>query len=232
MIGPITAEADAVHALAQAVSRYAEHVQNVAAAACAAAQREAARMEQIAEERHQALEQARERVAQAQQALNACMAARRPEGGPDCSAQQSEVEAAQREQEQADAACQRADKAAGIADAAARDLSSAITSVESVITGRSSVAVTGLHELEDRLNRISHFVRTKWVTGAIGLALLDVGHVGVKLSQPFISPQYQVTAAQQDRARAEELVELGLDDQERRAQQWDDVKSRSIPDDQ
>lgn len=230
MTGPVRAEAASVHALAKAVSRYAQHVHNVSGTARAAAEREVARMEQIAGQRRQALKQANQKLADAQAALNACLGNRM---GMGCGAFADAVAAAQAAQEQAQAAYNHAVTAVTIATAAARDLSAAISAEKTAVAGQSSVAVAALRDLEHRLHQVGAFISANWVAGAIlALSSLDVGHVAINITDQFIEARDRVTRAQYEADWHKERVELGLAERGLDIDRLNDAKDRTIRGDQ
>jgi hypothetical protein len=230
MTGPVRAEAAAVHVLAEAVSRYAQHVHNLSRAARAAADREVSRMEQIAERRRQALNQANQKLADAQAALNACL------GNPmgmGCGAFAAAVDAAQAAQDRAQTAYDNAVSAASSAAAAARELSAVISAVETVVAGQSSVAVAALRDLQHRLHQVGDFIRANWVAGAmLALSCLDVGHVAIKITDQFIEARDRVTIGQYEAAWHAEQVELGLAERALDTERLNDAKDRAIRGDQ
>jgi hypothetical protein len=200
---PVNAEVDAVRALAIAVSRYAEHLQNVAASARASARAADARVQQALEERRTRLDRASGALRQAEDALNHC--------AQNCGGLAQAVNRAQKQFEDAKHAYQQARRAARVMETATAELHRSIHAAEAVVGQQAAISSAALAELQARLSEIAGPGHASWwqnAIGGIGIAVVSVtgaSHAASSVINPFIAPpENNVTIAQR---RDEHLAE-------------------------
>jgi hypothetical protein len=178
---PVKAEVDAVRALAVAVSRYAEHLQNVAASARASARAADALIQAALEERRQHMDRAVAALRRAEDALN--------RSAKNCGGLAHAVNRAQKEFEHAEHEYHQAQRAAGIMATATAKLLRSIHAAEAIVGQQASVSSAALAELAALLAEIAGSGHASWWQNAIvGLGFAATSVTGTSYIAKSLDP--------------------------------------------